>query len=216
MAEVMGLRERKKQRTREAISRAAITLFLQNGYDQVSVAQVAQAAEVSKMTVFHYFPAKEDLVLYQSRDHFEETAKIVRTRPPGQSPLGALRAHFLAGLAERDASTGLCNDEDYLVFQRMIHSTQNLRLGMTVQLWRSEESLASAIAEAIGADPGGIVPRVAARQVLVVQQTLVGDNLRRILAGENPDDIYESATAAARTAFDLLEKGLSICGLATG
>jgi AcrR family transcriptional regulator len=209
-----GLRERKKQRAREAISKAAITLFLREGYDEVSVAQVAEAAEVSKATVFNYFPTKEDLVLYQSRDHFEESAQIVRARPPGQAPLNVLRAHFLAGLAEHSASSGLCGDDDYLAFQRMIQSTQNLRLGLTEQLWRSETSLAAAFTEAIGGRPQDITPRIAARQVLVVQQTLVGDNLRLILEGQSPDDIYQGAVAAANTAFDLLDNGLSSCGLA--
>jgi AcrR family transcriptional regulator len=166
------------------------------------------------MTVFNYFPAKEDLVLYQSRDHFEETAQLIRGRPPGQTPLGALRAHFLAGLAEHDASTGLCDDEDYLAFQRMIQSTQNLKLGLTEQLWRSEEGLAAAFAEAINVPPSDIAPRVAARQVLVSQQTLVGDNLSHILEGKRPAELYDDAVAAANTAFNLLDKGLSSCGLA--
>jgi hypothetical protein len=69
--------------------------------------------------------------------------------------------------------------------------------GDAQQLWRSEESLAAAFADAIGADPLDIVPRVAARQLLVVQQTLVGDNLQRIVEGKNPDEIYEGAVAAA-------------------
>ncbi|MFJ8914233.1 TetR/AcrR family transcriptional regulator [Amycolatopsis sp. NPDC102389] len=213
MAEVLGLRERKKQRTRDVISRAAITLFLRDGYDQVSVAQVAEAAEVSKMTVFNYFPAKEDLVLHQSRDHFEETARIVRDRGPDQTPLGALRAHFLTGLAEHDAGTGLCDDEDYLAFQRMVQSTQNLRLGLSEQLWRSEESLAAAFAEAIEVPPSDVVARVAARQVLVSQQTLVGDNLNLILLGKRPAEIYDDAVAAAKATFALLGRGMSSCGL---
>jgi AcrR family transcriptional regulator len=161
------------------------------------------------MTVFNYFPAKEDLVLYQSRDHFEETAQIVRARPPGQTPVDALRVHFLAALAEHDPSTGLCDDDDYLAFQRMVQSVQSLKVGLTEQLWRSEESLSAAFAEAIGRQASDIEPRCAARQVLVVQQTLVGDNLQLILEGKPPEGILNSAVAAATAAFDLLANGLS-------
>ena len=76
-----GLRERKKQRTHAAISEAAIALFLEHGFNQVSVAQVAEAAEVSKRTLFAYFPTKEDLVVHRLADHETEFARVVRARP---------------------------------------------------------------------------------------------------------------------------------------
>lgn len=83
MSEPAGLRERKKQRTREAIAAAAIALFLERGFDQVSVADVAAAAEVSKRTLFKYFPSKEDLVVQRFADHQDESARHVRAREPG-------------------------------------------------------------------------------------------------------------------------------------
>src|ERR1041384_7757078 len=76
-----GLRERKRQRTHAAISEAAIGLFLRHGYDQVSVAQVAEAAEVSRRTLFAYFPAKEDLVVHRFADHETESARVTLARP---------------------------------------------------------------------------------------------------------------------------------------
>src|SRR5690606_3736169 len=60
-----GLRERKKQRTREAILKAAFAMFAESGFDRVHVADIAAAAEVSKPTLFAYFPTKEDLVLHR-------------------------------------------------------------------------------------------------------------------------------------------------------
>ena len=64
-----GLRERKRQRTHDVISAAAISLFLAEGFERVSVADVAAAAEVSKPTLFKYFATKEDLVLHRIADH---------------------------------------------------------------------------------------------------------------------------------------------------
>src|SRR3954468_6075529 len=81
-----GLRERKRARTHAAISEAAIALFLERGFDHVSVAQVAEAAEVSKRTLFAYFPAKEDLVVHRFADHETEAARVVGPRPPLPRP----------------------------------------------------------------------------------------------------------------------------------
>src|SRR5262245_37222436 len=127
MTEEPGLRERKKRRTREAISHAAVSLFLEHGFDHVSVAEVAAAADVSKMTVFNYFPTKEDLVLYQIADHVDEFATVVRTREPGEAPLAALRRHFLTDLEARNPTTALSDDPRFLAFQRMIMSTTSLQ-----------------------------------------------------------------------------------------
>ena len=91
-----GLRERKKARTHQAISEAAIALFLARGYDAVSVAEIAEAAEVSKRTLFAYFPSKDELVLHRFADHQDEAARVVRDRPAGTDPAG--RA---AGLPDR-------------------------------------------------------------------------------------------------------------------
>lgn len=81
-----GLRERKKQLTYQAVSEAAISMFLERGFDKVSVAEVAAAADISKPTLFRYFPAKEDLVLHRFADHEDEAARVVTGRPDGVSP----------------------------------------------------------------------------------------------------------------------------------
>ena len=82
-----GLRERKKEATRQAISDIATELFLARGFDHVSVAEIAEAAEVSRMTVFNYFPRKEDLFF----DREEESRQMLRTafseRPAGEAPV---------------------------------------------------------------------------------------------------------------------------------
>lgn len=85
-AERISLRERKKQLTYEAVSEAAISMFLERGFDKVSVAEVAAAADISKPTLFRYFPTKEDLVLHRFSDHEDEAARVVEGRPDGTTP----------------------------------------------------------------------------------------------------------------------------------
>src|SRR3954463_9958942 len=88
-----GLRERKKRATRQLISNVAWGLFIQRGFEEVTVAEIAEAAGVSKMTVFNYFPRKEDLFLDRHADRLAELVSVVRSRPPGVSAVGALRRH---------------------------------------------------------------------------------------------------------------------------
>src|ERR1700733_11651730 len=91
----LGLRERKKLRTRRLIAETAARLFVERGFDAVPVAEVARAADVSEATVFNYFPTKEDLV-YSGLERFEnELLDAVRTRPPGESIATAAGPFFL-------------------------------------------------------------------------------------------------------------------------
>src|SRR6266496_5136190 len=92
-----GLRERKKQQTRESIAETARRLFAERGFDDVTVAEVARAAAVSEGTVFNYFPTKEEL-FYSGMEVFEaKLVEAVRERPPGESVLAAFRRFVLAG-----------------------------------------------------------------------------------------------------------------------
>src|ERR671934_155487 len=90
-----GLRERKKQRTRELIAETARRLFLERGFDHVPVAEIARAADVSEKTVFNYFPRKEDLVYWRLQCFEEELLAAVRDRAPGESVLDAFAEFVL-------------------------------------------------------------------------------------------------------------------------
>src|SRR5919108_88818 len=91
MAAEPGLRERKKQRTRQLLADTARRLFSERGFEHVSVAEIARVADVSEATVFNYFPTKEDLV-YSGLETFEEQLlAAVRERPRGQTVLDAFR-----------------------------------------------------------------------------------------------------------------------------
>lgn len=86
MTEGMSLRERKKLQTRHRLLAAATELFAERGFDKVSVAEIAEAADVSKMTVFNYFSGKEDLVLAPMEQHVGDVARAVRNRAPANPP----------------------------------------------------------------------------------------------------------------------------------
>ncbi|CAM5722032.1 TetR/AcrR family transcriptional regulator OS=Streptomyces alboniger OX=132473 GN=CP975_16285 PE=4 SV=1 [Streptomyces alboniger] len=193
-----GLRERKKRRMYEVVSEVAIGLFLEKGFDAVSVAEVAAAAEISKPTLFRYFPAKEDLVLYRIADHEDEAARVVAGEA---SPLGALRRHFLDGLERCDPVTGLNDDPRVLAFHTLLYGTPALAARVYAYQERSE----AALAEALG---GGLEARLAAGQIIAVRRILALDNWRRIAEGERVADVKGDAVAAAERAFGQLAVGL--------
>ncbi|MEV4760778.1 helix-turn-helix domain-containing protein [Micromonospora sp. NPDC049559] len=233
-----GLRERKRERTREAISSAAISLFLAHGFDKVSVAQIAAAAEVSKPTLFKYFASKEELVLHRIADHRGEAARVVRERRPGESPLDALRRHFLDGLARRDPVTGLNDHPEVLAYHRMIFETPSLLVRAAQYAEAEERELADALAATavpgdptadrapspagdppvaapgLPADPLGhlLAARLTAAQVVAVQRVLARAIWRRLVDGESADRAYPAAVSAAEQAFDLLACGLEGMG----
>ncbi|MFD5323646.1 TetR family transcriptional regulator [Streptomyces sp. NPDC127092] len=224
MGFVSGLRELKKERTRQTLSEVAIGLFLEKGFDAVSVAEVAAAAEVSKPTLFRYFPAKEDLALYRFADHEDEPARVVAAaREAGVAPLDALRDHVLAGLARRDPVTGLNDAPGVLAFLRLLYGTPALVARMSEYQARSEAALAEALAgapagapaDAVARPRGGgdpLVARLAAAQIVAVLRVLAHENVRRIAAGEKVEELLPEAEAATRDAFRRLAKGLPYGG----
>ena len=194
----IGLRERKKQRMYQEVSETAIRLFLEKGFDAVSVAEIAAAAGISKPTLFRYFPAKEDLVLHRIADHEGEAARVAAEGP---TPLAALRRHFLDGLEREDPVTGLNDHPAVLAFHTLLYGTPALVARAYAHLERSE----AALAEALG---GGLEARLAAGQIVAVQRILAMENWRRIAEGERVEDVRPGAVAAAERAFGVLAAAL--------
>ncbi|MYW43537.1 TetR family transcriptional regulator [Streptomyces sp. SID161] len=194
----MGLRERKKRQMYQDVSDIAVRLFLERGFDAVSVAEVAAAAGISKPTLFRYFPAKEDLVLHRIADHETEAARVVAG---AADPVDALYRNFLAGLERRDPVTGLNDHPAVLAFHTLLYGTPSLVARAYAHVERSE----AALAEALG---GGLDARLAAGQIIAVQRILAQENWRRIAAGEPVGEVAPDAVAAARRAFRRLADGL--------
>ncbi|MEV6267108.1 TetR family transcriptional regulator [Kribbella sp. NPDC051936] len=193
-----GLRERKKQQTYDALSEAAIALFLERGFDEVSVTDIAAAADVSKPTLFKYFPTKQDLVLHRIADHRHESARVVTAA--AAPPVRALREHFLAGLVARDPITGLNDHPQVLAYYRLVFTTPAL----TTRLHQFMDDDESALADALGGDLAG---ELLAAQVVSVQRVLSRRNWAAMDAGQRADDRYLDAVTEAETAFDGLPLG---------
>ena len=96
-----GLRERKKQQTREALARAGIELFVERGYDATTLAEIAEAAGVSTRTIFAYFPSKEDILFCTMGTMREALATALADRPAGTDALAALREFILSSAHEK-------------------------------------------------------------------------------------------------------------------
>ncbi|MYS33766.1 MULTISPECIES: TetR/AcrR family transcriptional regulator [unclassified Streptomyces] len=205
MTEGMGLRERKKRETRRRLLETATTLFSERGFDQVSVAEIADAADVSKMTVFNYFDSKEDLVFAPLEEHVGDAAQVVRDRAPGESAVAAIRRQFIEAIERHDPSVGMGDKPLALGIVRLIMETPALLTRAHSFFVRTQDQLTEALIEE-GEEP--VVARIVAAQILGTRNALLTENRRRLLAGEPSAAVAADAIVLAHRGFDLLEKGL--------
>ena len=152
-----GLRERKKQRTREQIVEAAMRLFAERGYQATTIADIATAADVAPRTFFSYFSSKEAVVFYNVDRDLDGLASALRDRPPGETAFDALRrwidARFDEWMAEEDEALlrkRLCREDDGLA---------NFEGGMMARI---HELLLEAIAADLGEPQNALRPRLVA------------------------------------------------------
>lgn len=189
VTEPTGRRERKKAQTRQSLADAALRLFLDRGYDQVGVKDVADAADVSVTTLFKHFPGKEALVFDQDDDIEAALVAAVHNRPPGQSIPRALREHILLTQTQLAVNT---TDPRFAAFTRMVQDTPALR-DYAHHMWtRHEAALARAIANEVGAPEDDIACAALARFALEA----------RVLIRRHADP-----RRTAEEAFSLLEHG---------
>ncbi|WP_369234803.1 TetR/AcrR family transcriptional regulator [Streptomyces sp. R21] len=206
MAEAMGLRERKKIQTAKRIYRTAVELFIERGFDDVSVQEIADAAEVSKMTVFNYFGSKEDLVFLPVEEHFSDAARAVREREPGESAVDAVRRQFLELVESRDPAVGLHGEPFSRQVRQLVMETPVLMERAFIAAQKGTRELAAQLAEETG-DP--TLATIAAAMLSAARNALIEEHHNRVAAGESPDAVAADATERTERAFDLIEKGLS-------
>jgi AcrR family transcriptional regulator len=205
-----GLRERKKRATRDAIAASARRLFVKRGFDAVTVAEIAVAANVSEKTVFNHFATKEDLVFAGGDTRLAQLLADIAQRPPGTSVLDVFRANSEAMLDTVAAG----ETEDSLVVPRIVRDSPALQERLTVAWEREAEAVAAVIAQATGADDDDIVPAVVARTLASTLITIFRAAFDGLLAGEDPAQLAARLRPQCARAYDRLAAGLGDYGVA--
>jgi AcrR family transcriptional regulator len=191
-----GLRERKKQATRAHIAEVATRLFVDQGFETTTIAQIAERAEVAKMTVTNYFPLKEDLLFDRAPEIVVLLADAVAARSAGTTPAQAVLEVYLRRLGERWPALAFVGPE----FARTVEGSAALRTRERTMLLEQEDRLAEVL---VGeAEPGEEVPaRVEAARLAGVVRVLYFEARRRVLAGEDPEAIVAVLDREVRRAL---------------
>jgi len=199
----LGLRERKKARTRAAIREHALRLFREKGYDDTTVEQIAEAAEVSPSTFFRYFPTKEDVVLQDDMDLL--WLEAIQEQSPELSPLAAMRAGVHAAFARM-------GEDDWTNLREMTELAMTVpavRARMMAELARTTQVIAEAVAQRTGHDPSDFAVRTLAGAVVGVAIAAYFDEADDLMA---LGDQTKLATFADKFEYGLalLEAGLTL------
>ncbi|KIF78788.1 TetR family transcriptional regulator [Streptomyces sp. 150FB] len=198
------MRERKKRETRQRISDVATTLFAARGFDQVTVAEVADVANVSAMTVFNHFARKEDLFLDRIPEAIEMFSTAVRDRQHDESPLAALRRMLLALLDERHPLSGVA--DRFTGFWQIVIDSPALRARAREGVDEVERAVETALAET-GLPPADA--HLVAALAIASYRSVYLTTARRLLAGEHADDLADDHRARLNDALDILERALA-------
>ncbi|WP_095858398.1 TetR/AcrR family transcriptional regulator [Streptomyces sp. Ag82_O1-15] len=182
----VGRRERKKAATRQAIADAALDLFLEHGFEQASVRDIAERADVSTTTLFAHFPSKEALVFDREEQVEAELTAAVRERPKDQSVVEALRAHALKSWVP------IASDPRLHQLTVLVDQTPALREYAERMWMRHAGTLSAVIAEELGRAADDLACSALARFVLEVPTLAKGRHDPR---------------ATVETVFDLLIHG---------
>ncbi|HMH89746.1 MAG TPA: TetR family transcriptional regulator [Streptosporangiaceae bacterium] len=161
-ARPVGLRERKKARTRAAIREHALRLFREQGYSVTTIEQIAAAAEVSPATFFRYFPTKEDVVLQDDFDVI--TIASLNAQPPELSPVAAFRAAATASLAAMTEA----DKEQFRETSRLTAQVPEIRARALDEFTRTIDGIAEALAGRVGRAPDDFAVRTLAGAIIGV------------------------------------------------
>jgi len=197
----IGLRERKKARTRRLIADTAARLFAERGYEHVAVADVAREAEVAEQTVYNYFPTKESLVTDRDEQVQDRLVDLIRSRPPGVTAAAAVRDFVLKSVAGiRGIPPELWRGElGYLA--AISPAVHRLALEMT-------DRQAAALAAAIG-DTTPVPPEIARMQGIAlagVYQIIISEAGRRTREGQSQARIADELYPVVENILDELDR----------
>jgi AcrR family transcriptional regulator len=213
-----GLRERKKQRTREHIAATARRLFAERGFERVTVAEVAREADVAAKTVFNYFPTKEDLFYSRLESFEEELLGAIRERAPGHTLVEAFGAFLLVprGVFARRGTDEHIALEELRTVTRVVTESPALLAREQRVFERYTASLATLLAEETGAHEDDVEPHVVANALIGVHRALIDYVRRRTLAGgDDLDRLARDLRAQTKRALRRLEAGLGSYGKRT-
>jgi AcrR family transcriptional regulator len=190
-----GLRERKKQRTREAIVEAAFELFDERGFDGTTIADIAEAAEIAPRTFFSYFPSKDDVVFHDFEDKFGMFASWLREREPGTNTVDALRAGVQTMIGEADPE----HLDQKRLAKRLISQNESLAAHAQHLRGKFAELLVESVAKDLGDDPGDLRPRLVAAAATAAMGVI----------DDMPDDDVEHSMETIDSLLVFLRGGLS-------
>ena len=199
-----GLRERKKQQTRQLILDAATRLFVERGFDGVTVSEIARAAELSEMTVYNYFPSKEDLVFGRMEFFEEQLVAAVQQRAPDESAVAAFGRMMLAGVDQLAARTEMIANAAILI--RASLALQAREREITA---RYTARLAGVLTAETGSADDDMEAWTAASALMAVHRGLIEHVRNAVLAGRRGAQLSNDAIAQASRALARLESGLA-------
>lgn len=210
MTSELGLRERKKQQTRQRIAAVALELFSEKGFDAVTVTMVAKVADVSEGTVFNYFRTKEDLFFGDMQAFEAILLDAVRDRADGESVLTAFSRTVVAGaprLASKEVADTIASAS------RIVAGSKALQAREREVMAEYSDTLAELLAEESGAKSGDIEPIVVAAALMSTQRALVAYVRAKVVAGVRGPRLATDFKAQAKRAFGRLERGLGDYGV---
>ncbi|GAA2071167.1 TetR/AcrR family transcriptional regulator [Streptomyces albiaxialis] len=188
-----GRRERKKRETRERISDVATGLFLDRGFEAVTIAEIAEAADVSVNTVYNYFPAKEDLFFDREEEMIDRPARTVRNREPGESAADAILGGMRRDIRDRSLYAGLT--EGYDTFMRVVRESPVLLARLMVMQQRTADRLRETLREETGAAPDDPTPELVAGQLVNISNVVFRSAVRGIAEGKPKDEVARESLA---------------------
>ncbi|MFF9767508.1 TetR/AcrR family transcriptional regulator [Streptomyces sp. NPDC014636] len=199
-----GLRERKKRQTRQHISDVATWLFVERGFDAVTMAEIAEAADVSVNTVYNYFPAKEDLFFDRSAGMVDRLARWVRGRPRGESAAAAVLRELREEVEAVSPRVGLF--PGYAAFMKVVEEAPALRSRLWAMAQEVQANLAETLREETGAADDDELPDLMAGQIGWVHSTVMAVIGREMVKGRETGEVSREVLVLLDDIEDLLSE----------